>query len=275
MCRMIAIVSDKPIKKEVINYCLIDARKSILKQSSFNNNRLQKDGWGVAYYSNSKPVVYKSDKPVFDEKEKLVKKIASVNSNIFLAHIRNASNPKKLPHNRLISVENSQPYSYGNIVFSHNGTLSIVDDIYLNLGKYKKYIKGVNDSEVLFWNFIKHLNAYGNIKTAIEMMRDEINTIWISVKKNYPDLKKPYNGLNLFVSDGNQIYALCDFVMEKESYSLMSKGWEYGRFAIKRFDDYTVISSEPVDDTDGWEKVKPLTIISIKKTNINISDIGE
>ena len=158
---MIAIISDKPIKKEVINYCLIDAEKSILKQSSFNKNRLQRDGWGFGYYSNHKPVIYKSDKPVFDEKEKLIKKIASVNSNIFLAHIRNASNPKKLPHNRLISVENSQPYSYGNIIFSHNGTLSIVDDIYLNLGEYKKYVKGVNDSEVLFWNFIKHFRKRG------------------------------------------------------------------------------------------------------------------
>jgi predicted glutamine amidotransferase len=272
---MIAIVSDKEIKKSVINHFVFDSEKSIFNQSKFDAKRLQKDGWGTGYYSDSRAVISKSKMPVYDEKEKLLKSIDKVKSNLFMLHIRNASNPKKLNHRRLISVENSQPFSYKNIIFSHNGTLSIVDDIYLNLGKYSRYVKGVNDSEVLFWNFMKHLDSYGDIKTALEMMRDEINTVWISVKNDHHDLGKPYRGLNVFVSDGKGVNALCDFAMENESYSLMSRGWEYGSFAVKKFDGYSVISSEPTDTEAGWEKIKPLSIVSVSPQKIQISKIGD
>ncbi len=263
MCRMIAIISkSNNISADVLNYYLISANKSLIKQSNFDKERLQKDGWGIGYYENKKAVVFKSPNPVYEEKDILENEIKKINSKIFLAHIRYASNPRNLDKKKLISYYNSQPFIYQNFIFTHNGTLSIVDEVSLNLGKYLKYIKGLNDSEVLFWHFVKHLDAYGDIKTALLMMRDEINTVWISVKKYYPKLKKPYNGLNIFLTDGKDIYGICDFKMEKEKYAIMTDGWEYGRFAYREEKDYLVFSSEPIDD-GNWLKVNDFVFFKI------------
>jgi len=272
MCRMIAIISKNEISKDILNYYVFNSERSIMKQSDFSKERFQKDGWGIGIYTAKKPVVFKSPNPVFNEKEILSDKIKDINTKIFFLHIRNASNPRNLEKNKLIGIENSQPFSYSNYIFSHNGTLSIVDDIYENLGRYSKYVKGVNDSEVLFWNFIKNMDAYGDEMTALRMMRDEIKTVWISVKKKY-SFKKPYNGLNVFVSDSRSLFALCDFKMDDEKYSIMTSGWEYGRFAYRKEKDYFIISSEPCDN-GKWNKASHSSILSIDlKLNLKFKNL--
>jgi predicted glutamine amidotransferase len=268
MCRMLSIVSRNTISTDILKYYVFDSERSIIKQSRFNPERLQRDGWGIAYYKK-RPVVFKSPNPVYDEKEILEEKISDISSNFFLIHIRNASNPNKLDRDKLIGYENTQPFLSNSYIFSHNGTLSIVNDVFENLGRYKKYVKGVNDSEVLFWHFIKHMDAYGDPKTSLYMMRDEINTIWISVKKDYKKLKKPYNGLNVFVYDGNKFFALCDFKMDKEIYSIMTPKWEYGSYAFMKNENYIVISSEPCDGKK-WNKIDPVSIITIDTKSLKI-----
>lgn len=268
---MLAIISKKEIPCDLIKYHTLNSQFSIIKQSNFNPKRLQKDGWGIGWFYKGIVKIFKSKNAIYDEQDLFLKQIEKLKSKIFIFHIRHASNPRKLPYKKLISVNNSQPFTYGNIIFTHNGTLSIVDEIYSNLGYYSRYIKGVNDSEVLFFNFLKCLDAYGDIKKALLMMRDEINTIWISVKKNYKNLSKPYNGINIFVCDGEKFYALSDFMMEKEIYSLMTPKWEYGRFAIKKDKDALIISSEPTDNTN-WIKLKHLSIVEVSSDlKINIS----
>jgi len=269
MCRMFSIISKEKINSDLIKYYVIESDKSILKQSKYDSHRLQKDGWGISFYKDGKPFIFKTPNPIYDEINILKEKINNIDSNFFLIHVRNASNPRKLEKNKLIGIHNTQPFSYQNYIFSHNGTLSIVDEVFENLGKYKKYIKGVNDSEVLFWHFIKHMDAYGDIKTALFMMRDEIKTIWVSTKKDYKDLKKPYNGLNVFIYNGEKFFALCDFKMEKEIYSLMTPKWEYGSYSYKKEKSFVIISSEPCDDKK-WNKIDPISIVIIDPKILNI-----
>jgi len=277
MCRMISIISnsDNLLSSDLIKYYVIESDKSLLKQSKFNPSRFQKDGWGIGYYKDGKTFIFKSPNPIYNELSLVNNKIEKVNSNFFLIHIRNASNPRQIEKDKLIGIENTQPFSYQNYIFSHNGTLSIVDEVFENLGKYKKYVKGLNDSEVLFWHFIKHIDAYADVKTALYTMRDEINTIWVSVKKDYRKLKKPYNGINVFVYDGSTFYALCDFKMEKETYSLMTPKWEYGSYAFRKEKSCVVISSEPCDYKE-WKKIDPVSIVTIEKNlNIRIESIDK
>ncbi|MEF3280762.1 MAG: class II glutamine amidotransferase [Elusimicrobiota bacterium] len=270
---MLAIISDREIDKEAILYHLLNSPKSILKQSAYNEKRLQKDGWGIGFFSGEKAKIFKSPNAVYDEQNLLRDKSLKANSKIFIVHVRNASNPRKLPHKELISYYNTQPFSAGNIIFAHNGTLSIVDEIYSNLGSYSKYVRGVNDSEILFWNFIKHLDSYGDIKKALIMVRDEINTVWVSVRKDYSDINTPYKGLNIFVSDGKSFYALCDFAMKKEIYSIMTPGWEYGKMALKRENKMVIISSEPTDNSK-WTKIDNLSVIEVNNLSIKLSKVG-
>lgn len=272
---MLAIISKEYILKDALRYYLIEGEKSLLKQSEFNKERLQEDGWGFGYYSDvGKPVIFKSQYPVFKEKDLFEKKVESIKTRIAIFHIRAASNPRNLDRKKLLGIENTQPFTYKNFIFAHNGTLSIVDDIYENLGRYKKYVKGINDSEVLFWNLIKHIDAYGDIPVALSMLRDEIKTVWVSVKRNY-SFELPYKGINIFLSDSNKLYAMCDFKMKDEKYSIMSKGWEYGRFAYRNENGLFVIASEPVDNKN-WNKSNHLSIISVdKEINMKITEIEE
>lgn len=276
MCRMLFISLRKEIPNKTLLYYLIDAEKSIIKQSKFNEKRLQKDGWGIAYYLDDKLSVFKSPKPIYEEEEVLKEKIEHIKTKNFLIHVRRASNPRKIDTKKLISHENTQPFYLENILFSHNGTLNIVDEVYENLGKYKKYVKGLNDSEVLFWHFIKNLNAYGNIEEAIKAQRREIYTVWISVKKDYSKFKEPYTGLNIFVCDGSKFYALCDFKLKKETFSLMTPNWEYGSYAFKKDNNTFIISSEPLDNTK-WEKISYNSIVFFDRRSfkIELKDAGE
>lgn len=260
---MLSIISKKTIPTEQLLYYVIEAPKSLYKQSNYDSKRLQKDGWGIAYYEKNKLNVYKSHKPVYKEKTILEKKLKNIKANIFMMHIRKAANPNKLPVKKIISYNNSQPFSYNNIAFMHNGCLCILNEIKSNLGKYTKLIKGFNDSEVLFCNFLKHLYAYEDISTALEMTRDEINTVWVSVKGKYPELKSPYKGLNIFLSDGNKFYFLSDYITT--SNSIMTPNWNYGTYSILKDKDKIIISSEPLDNSKNWMKLKHSNIYEIDK----------
>ncbi|MCX7641656.1 MAG: class II glutamine amidotransferase [Elusimicrobiales bacterium] len=275
MCRMFFISSKKIIPNQKLLYYLIESDKSLVKQSQINQKRLQKDGWGFGYITD-KTKIDKSPNPIYQELKLLKNKIESIETRLFITHIRRASNPRKLKFNKLISYENTQPFSTSDIIFTHNGTLNIVDEIYENLGKYKKFVKGINDSEVLFWHVIKNIDAYGDIKHAILAARREIHTVWISVKKEYKQFDEPYTGLNIFLTNSEKFYALCDFKLKKEIFSLMTENWEYGNYALKFSKQEFIISSEPLDN-EKWEKIPYNSIIEfdIKKFKYNIKNAGE
>ncbi|MCX7698647.1 MAG: class II glutamine amidotransferase [Candidatus Goldbacteria bacterium] len=276
MCRMFFISSKKIIPTQKLLDYLIESEKSLVKQSQFNKNRLQKDGWGFGYIKGEKIEIFKSINPIYQELNLIKNKIQKIENNFFIVHARKASNPKKIEFNKLISYENTQPFSISDIIFTHNGTLNIVDEIYENLGKYKKFVKGINDSEVLFWHVIKNIDAYGDIKQAILAARREIHTVWISVKKEYRQFDEPYTGLNIFLTNSEKFYALCDFKLKKETFSIMTENWEYGNYALRFNKDEFTISSEPLDK-GKWEKVPHNSIIEfdIKKFKYNIKNAGE
>jgi len=270
---MLAIISKDSIGADFLKNICISSGKSLLKQSFSDKLRRQEDGWGIGYYIEKKPFIFKSEKAIFNEKELFEKKIkAAENSKIFIAHIRDASNPKKLPHKKLISRENSQPFFLDNIVFAHNGTLFICDEIYSNLGKYKKYVKGVNDSEILFWEFIKILEAYGDISVALKMLKDEIKTVWFSIEKDLKNkgINTPYRGLNIFVSDGNELFAMEDYELKPQKYSIMTHRWKWGKYALKRENGKIIIASEPCDNSQ-WEKAQMPIITMGKNGKIDLA----
>lgn len=250
---MFFISSKNNIKPETLLYYIVDAEKSIVKQARYDEKRLQKDGWGFGYISEDIHI-YKNPSPIYETTDILKEKIKNIETNSFIIHVRRASNPRKLPLKKLISLENTQPFYADGIIFTHNGTLNIVDEIYENLGRYKRFVKGQNDSEVLFWHLMKNIEAYGDVSEGIFAARREINTVWISVKKNYKNFSEPYTGLNIFVYQKEKFYALCDFKLKDEKGSLMSKGWKYGDYAIYKDSDIFVISSEPLDEKN-WQRV--------------------
>lgn len=264
MCRMMAAISVKPVN---LTGYLVDSEKSLLKQSNAVRKKLQADGWGIGYWTqNNKPQIFKSKMPAFSEKKKFTNIANSANSKIIIAHIRNASNPKNLARQKILGYHNSQPFVHSNFMFAHNGTLEIPDEIKNFLGTYKKFVKGNNDSEIFFFQILKHLDAYGTMETALESVIDEIWTIWHSCKNKHPDKTTPYRGLNTFVSDGCSLHVLCHYPLKKAMTSIMSKNWDWGRIAYRLHNDMAVFASEPLDN-GKWKKMNDPQIISLSFKN--------
>ena len=233
--------------------------RSLLRQADAVKGREQRDGWGAAFYRAGKPDVVKSPAPVFAQKERFARAVSGLRPGLALAHIRQASNPLGLTSKKLLGAENTQPFSGNGFVFAHNGTLEIPSEIKSALGKYERFVKGVNDSEVLFWQVMKMLDAYGDPALALEMAAEETKTVWLSVRDRYPGKKSPYRGLNVFLSDGKALWVLCHYVPDSDKKALMTPGWEFGRIAWKRDAGKVVFSSEPLDD-GHWNKMSDLEI---------------
>ncbi len=184
-----------------------------------------------------------------------------------LADITPGGLTRKLPLTR----PNTQPFTGMGLIFAHNGTLFIKEEIKSLLGRYAAEIKGSNDSEVLFWQVVKMLDAYGSPVKALEMALDEIRTVWVSCRGRYPGRAAPYRGLNMFLAQKNSVTVMCHYpgghkhraaaaVPPGGKTALLSPGWEFGRIAWRRERNRVIFSSEPADARPGWNKMKDMQI---------------
>ncbi|MEW5761142.1 MAG: class II glutamine amidotransferase, partial [Candidatus Thermoplasmatota archaeon] len=245
MCRMLGLISSK--KRENSDVLFYD-ECSLFHQSKCKEDRLQGDGWGFGYYVNGNAKLIKSPNPIFNEKEKFIS-CTNIDAKIILAHVRKASNPRGLTRELLISLENTQPFSDGKLIFMHNGTITIPDEILGTLGEYKEYVKGSNDSEVLFWLFVKNLNEYKEVKATFEAT---IEDLWDILDK-VNSIPTPYIGLNCIFSDGNDLYALCKHDHVEKGLSLCFGEQEYYQLCYKIDKNRLVIASEKTEKNDKWE----------------------
>src|SRR5579859_4747039 len=189
MCRLFGQISPTPQSAKDF---LVDAKYSLLYQSDHKPKNLQKDGWGLGSIDGGRVHVVKSAGAIFKEAGRFKSVAGKIQSKIVIAHIRAASNPQGLPFRRLIARENSQPFTDGKIIFAHNGTVNIPLEVAKFLGPYQRRIRGVNDSEVYFWQFKKFYDAYGDIPKALQACIGELWVLWKACKVRYPKKKGPY-----------------------------------------------------------------------------------
>lgn len=253
MCRIAASFSVEPA--DMADWLCL-APKSLLAQSSAVKSREQKDGWGIGWYAGGKPRVIKSPNPVYKETG-LFRRTAAAVSRAVIAHVRWASNPLGLPRSELLGKENSQPFARGRFLFAHNGTLNIPGEIAGSLGRYAKEIRGRNDSEVLFYQFLKMADRCGDPGKAFKLMLEEINDAWLSCRKDHPDKKAPYKGLNFFASDGERLWLFRHFPMTRDIGALMTPRWKYGRIAYRLSGGRLIAASEPLDG-GRWDSLEDL-----------------
>lgn len=263
MCRITATLSVDPAANEDV---LCAGPKSLLAQAGAVRGRFQDDGWGVGFFRGGKPVVKKSPGPARLEAPAFRAAARGAVSRVTLAHLRDASNPSGLPRASLISRANTQPFAAGGFLFAHNGTLFIKDEIRSLLGAYAGKVQGNNDSEVLFWQTLKMLDAYGDPAVALRMALDEILTVWVSCRDKYPGRPEPYKGLNLFLASADSLTVLCHGSRQKGKGkpSLLTPGWEAGRIAWRQERGRAVFSSEPADARPGWRKMDDPSVASAR-----------
>ncbi len=254
MCRLFAALSIEPSNAE--NY-LLDAECSLYKLSHVQSGSMQRDGWGVAYYANNRPIVRKSEKPVYDEPDKFRSVSREARSNIIVAHIRQASNPRRLPLNQLIGIENTQPFSIENYVFAHNGTINLPDELEEELGEYRAKICGVNDSEVYFWYLIKEIHSGKDPIQAFYSSIDMMDNLWLKFRHSHRDKSYPYVGLNTIITDGRKLYAFCRFYHEygNSELSLCRQDQKYFQMSYLAERKHLVIASEKLTADSRWRVI--------------------
>lgn len=257
MCRMVGVISAQQISASRF---LLDSSCSLLEQARIGK---QGDGWGVGYYTEEGLKVIKSEKAVYDEVSHFVSTIKNINSNVFIAHVRKASNPRKLPKETLISEKNSQPFFYKSYVFVHNGSVEIPDQVQESLGSYKNFVQGQNDSEVLFWLVIKLIDEKGNVIEALKSLEAEL---WKVYEKSNVDVKFPFSALNLILSDGKSIYTLNRFLYEPKINSFCFKETPYFIMTYYLEDNFLVVSSEKIYE-GNWKTIGDKKILFAKMSN--------
>jgi len=223
---------------------------SLMAQSNSDPEHLQQDGWGVAIFSNGWKVL-RSTTPVFNDPG-----FSGIEAEgkIVIAHIRRASNPLGLPIEELRAPENIQPYRYGNIVFAHNGTIKIPEEMRPYLGDFAGMVQGKNDSEIYFWLMIKNLQSEGEMKRAVLQTVADLNDAWEGVSEEKKErLKGPYRGLNFVMSDGKNLYAYCRHDGVKDAGpTLCYKDAPYYRMVYREENGGLVVASERMDNGE-WK----------------------
>ncbi|MBI5631148.1 MAG: class II glutamine amidotransferase [Elusimicrobia bacterium] len=259
MCRLFAQISPSPTSATPH---LVESEFSLLRQSDFNKDNLQKDGWGIGYFGNkNEPVVSKSPKPAFMEKE-LFSRAARPAAKIVIGHIRAASNPRDLPESELLSEANSQPFTDGEWLFAHNGTLNIPGEVTENLGSLAQNLKSLNDSEVYFWQFIKFYRKTKDPIAALRSCVKENWELWEKCRGAHPDKKGPYTTLNAVLSDGRRLYAFCHGSRPSTTFGVYNPDQPWSVMSFAQRGNMALISSENLDRGDSWTRFNPPEILS-------------
>ncbi len=255
MCRLFGVISVEP--SNASKY-LVDDPCSLYVQSKVNPKRLQGDGWGIGFYVNGFLRLVKSEKPIFEEHERFKELVSKISSNIIVAHIRGASNPRGLPKKKLISIENSQPFGYRNYVFAHNGVINLPDEIAALLGDWRFNIKGLNDSEVYFWYIMREITQGKTLPEALKSFQEDLLRVWLENRERYPNKDRPYIGLNIIFSDGEKLYAYCKYDEERDEGAVSLCYGDQPAWRMVYIHDSTrlVIASEKTNREEEWKPLK-------------------
>ncbi|MCX8182914.1 MAG: class II glutamine amidotransferase [Crenarchaeota archaeon] len=213
----------------------------------------QSDGWGIGFYpGENNPIVFKSDKPVYEDREEFEKTAKAARGRIIIAHVRKASNPRGLAREMLISVENSQPFNYSKYVFVHNGTINIPDEVSRRLGPYTKLIEGRNDSEVYFYLLLSLIEKEGDMTTAFRKVEQTLVEIFMEEKVS--KFETPFTSLNTIFSDGSRLYAFTRYLYNPGS-SICYGDVPVYEMCFKIDRNYIVVASEKTERGD-WVPLK-------------------
>jgi len=244
MCRMFALLGSRTASAVP---WVLDSEYSLMAQSHVSEERAQRDGWGIGWYDRSRvPRVEKSSGWAFapEERPRFEQVARAAHGPVVFAHLRHASNPMGLPHSRLIAIENSQPFHHGGYLFMHNGEVCLPREVRPRLGRYENELRGVNDSEVLFWLLVKHVETLGDPLAAFSAARDELKAVW---EAHIPRPRFPYTGLNVVFSRGpNELWAFCQWLGEHGT-GLFANGQPYYQMGYQTDTKSLLVGSEPFE----------------------------
>ena len=244
MCRLLGVLS---VQAESAEPWLVRSDRSLLAQSNVNPERAQKDGWGVGWFTDGgRTRVEKGTGGAFQngERERYLKAAAEARSPLVLGHLRHASNPLKLPHERLIALENSQPFENHTSLFAHNGAIPFPRETRPFLGVHENAPRGVNDSEVLFWLLVRNTDETQDPLRGYVRSVEDLVRIWQGLGR--PKVA-PFSGLNLlYAPSPEELWAFCLWTGDHGA-GLLDPSRRYYEMTYQATSHRVVVGSEPFD----------------------------
>jgi len=166
--------------------------------------------------------------------------------------IRNASNPLGLDRSKIITIDATQPFTYQNIAFMHNGSVYAPDKIMKEVKNPPMMLRSSNDSEVYFIIFIKYLNELKDAYKAFSATVKFITDTYKRVKENSADAPEhAYTSLNAIVADGSRLYVLNKYTRNYFG-TVSDPKRDFYKMCYKENGDVLIATSEPMDDS-GWK----------------------
>ncbi len=263
MCRLLGLFS---LRRSSAYGPLLETDRSLWRQSFADPKQPQGDGWGLAWYEGARPRLFKSSGPLVRQKAILGRAAARARGRIILFHLRRASNPRGLPLKRLRGRLQVQPFCFGPWSFVHNGSLPHPDETAARLGPYRRRVRGLNDSETLFWLLMRELKTGRDVAAALRRARRALKDV---CRRSAPPDGSPaffHWGLNVLLSDGERLWAYAEAPPgAREARALCSKDWPYFDLAFLPAPDRVWVASEPLWTGPRWRRVRSGELLEVRR----------
>lgn len=274
MCRLYGFFATEPTKVECT---LVHAQNALIAQSRSDLSGFSHaHGWGVATFNGEGPDIQQQAWAAYHG-EHFARTAAKVYSRTVIAHVRRATVGGA-------AIENTHPFTDGQWVFAHNGTVPGFADIkpmLLDLmgAKHRKAVTGETDSEHVFRYFLnlvdgKIVDAGQDLVGALRRLTDDIITL---ANTHAPGEKI---GLNFMLSDGERLVGTrfnrsLYFVDRKGVYDCEICGFPHIHHDPDAEYRAIVIASEPLT-REKWTKIPNRSIWEVDMADgITIHDLQE
>lgn len=253
MCRLFGQLTTSDVPAHT---WLLDSDRSLFRQSNASPETAQADGWGVAWYEPDGRIhIEKGIEGAFlsSERAQFEHASRSARGTLVIGHLRHASNPLGLPREKLLALENSQPFHDARQIFAHNGAIPLPTETRPYLGRFASEVRGVNDSEVLFWLLAHHIDRSGNPLEAYARAVEDLVQVWEA--KGRPE-GAPYSGLNVLLSRGpDELWAFCHW-KRNAGCGLLDPSRPYYEMTYREEPGQIIVGSEPFDLRPGWQPLR-------------------
>ncbi len=276
MCRWIAY-SGKPIFLDTL---ITRPTHSLVKQSLESRMHYKQDGtrlatngdgFGMGWYGSEKPDpgLFKVPDPAWNN-ENITEICPHIKANIFMAHIRAASNGA-------IQRSNAHPFKYKNWLFQHNGHITGFEHIRRELqfdiaSELYPSLRGTTDSETFFLLAL----TYGLEKSPKEAMEKMIVRVERACREKGIGVRFT---LSCAMSDGKYLYTIryaSGSISNSQYYAthpecIRDLGDNHSRMPGHS----VIVVSEPLDQGyENWTEMQDNSFATIINGSVEIEKIG-